>query len=95
VVGAATSVHLAGHVGGQTPVAVDLHLTRTGGSGRVSTSGLAFTMTRIGTVAYFTANEGFDRQFMVLDDWNQRITPTPPPRPVYLVELRKAGTRVS
>jgi hypothetical protein len=63
VVAAATSVHLAGHVGGQTSVAVDLHLSRTGGSGRVSASGLAFKVTRIGKAVYFTGNEGFYRRF--------------------------------
>ena len=53
----------AGHVGGQTSVAVDLHLSRSGGSGRVSASGLAFKVTRIDKAVYFTGNEGFYRQF--------------------------------
>jgi hypothetical protein len=188
VVAAATSVHVTGHVGGQTHVAVDLHLTRTGGSGRVSASGLAFKVTRIGKAVYFTGNEGFYRQFtnaagirlldgrwlkvpvtdrsfgpfsgltdmsgllgqllhpsgtvtkigtktvggrrvlalrdsanggvlyvaatgvpypvevvttgahageVQLDHWNQRITLTAPPRPVYLSQLRKAGALAS
>lgn len=51
VVAAATSVHLSGRVGGSSAVAVDLHLSRTGGSGRVSASGLAFKVTRIGRAA--------------------------------------------
>lgn len=63
VVAAASSVHLSGHVGGQTSVSVDLHLARTGGSGRVSASGIAFKVTRIGKAVYFTGNEGFYRQF--------------------------------
>lgn len=63
VVAAATSVHIVGHVGGRTRVTVDLHLSRTGGSGRVSTSGLAFKVTRIENAVYFTGNEGFYRQF--------------------------------
>jgi hypothetical protein len=188
VVAAATSVHVAGHVGGATRVAVDLHLSRTGGSGRVSASGLAFKVTRLGKAVYFTGNEGFYRQFtnaagirlldgrwlkvpvtdrrfgsfsgltdmtgmlgqllhpsgtvtkigtrtiggrrviglrdaanggvlyiaatgvpypvevvstgahagqVLLDRWNQRITLTAPPRPVYLTELQKAGALAS
>ena len=63
VVAAATSVHLSGQVGASPSVAVDLHLSGTGGSGRVSSSGLAFKVTRIGKAVYFTGNEGFYRQF--------------------------------
>lgn len=188
VVAAATSVHVSGHVGGSTRVAVDLHLSRTGGSGRVSASGLAFKVTRIGKAVYFTGNEGFYRQFtnaagvrlldgrwlkvpvtdtrfgsfsgltdmtgllgrllhpsgtvtkigtrtiggqrviglrdtanggvlyiaasgvpypievvstgvhagqVLLDHWNQQITLSAPPRPVYLTELQKAGAFAS
>jgi hypothetical protein len=188
VVAAATSVHVSGHVGGQTRVGVDLHLSRTGGSGRVAASGLAFKVTRIGKAVYFTGNEGFYRQFtnaagirlldgrwlkvpvtdkrfgsftgltdmsgllgqllhpsgtvtkigvrtvggqrvialrdsanggvlyvaatgvpfpveivstgahagqVLLDHWNQKITLTPPARPVYLTQLQKAGALAS
>jgi len=38
---AATSVHLSGHVGGQTPIDVGLHISRTGGSARVSAADVA------------------------------------------------------
>jgi hypothetical protein len=63
VVAAATSVHLRGRVGGKTPAEIDLHLYRTGGSGQVSSKGLAFKVTRLGKAVYLTGNEGFYRGF--------------------------------
>ena len=62
-VAAATSVHLSGHVTGTTTVTLDLHLARTGGSGSVSSKGLAFRVTRIGNAAYFTGSQAFYRHF--------------------------------
>jgi hypothetical protein len=59
----ATSVHLAGHVTSSMPIALDLHLSRTGGSGTVASKGLRFAVTRIGPVAYFTGTQGFYRHF--------------------------------
>jgi hypothetical protein len=59
----ATSVHLAGHVSSSTPIAIDLHLSRTGGSGTVAGTGLRFEVTRIGNAAYFTGTQGFYRHF--------------------------------
>jgi hypothetical protein len=63
VVAHATSVHLAGHVSSSTPIAIDLHLSRTGGSGTVASSGLRFEVTRIAKAAYFTGTQGFYRHF--------------------------------
>ena len=62
-VAAATSVHLSGHVTSTTPVTLDLHLDRTGGSGSVSSKDLAFRVTRIGNAAYFTGSQAFYRHF--------------------------------
>ncbi|HEY2787835.1 MAG TPA: hypothetical protein VGI72_00195 [Gaiellales bacterium] len=62
-VAAATSVHLSGHVTSTTPVILDLHLDRTGGSGAVSSKGIAFRVTRIGNAAYFTGTQAFYRHF--------------------------------
>jgi hypothetical protein len=59
----ATSVHLAGHVSSATPITIDLHLSRTGGSGTVASTGLRFEVTRIGRAAYFTGTQGFYRHF--------------------------------
>jgi hypothetical protein len=59
----ATSVHLAGHVTSTTAIALDLHLARTGGSGTVSSKGLAFKVTRIGNAVYFTGTKAFYRHF--------------------------------
>ena len=46
-----------------SPVTLDLHLDRTGGSGTVSSKGLAFQVTRIGNAAYFTGTQAFYRHF--------------------------------
>ena len=59
----ATSVHLAGHVGGASEVGLDLRLGRAGGSGTVSTNGLVITVTRIGHAAYFTGSKAFYQHF--------------------------------
>ncbi len=59
----ATSVHMAGRIAGKTAITIDLHVSRTGGTGTVSSKGLAFKLTRIGYTAYFTGNPGFYRHF--------------------------------
>jgi hypothetical protein len=59
----ATSVHLAGHVGGASTVGLDLRLARVGGSGTVSTNGLVIKVTRIGHAAYFTGSKAFYLHF--------------------------------
>jgi hypothetical protein len=59
----ASSVHLAGHVSSTTAVTLNLHLTRTGGSGTVSSKGLAIRVTRIGNAVYFTGTKAFYRHF--------------------------------
>ncbi len=63
VVADATSVHLSGHVTSRTAINLDLHLARTGGSGKVSSKGIAFRVTRIGNAAYFTGTQAFYRHF--------------------------------
>jgi hypothetical protein len=62
-VASATSVHLAGHVTSTTAVTLDLHLSRAGGSGTVSSKGLAFRVTRIKNAVYFTGSRAFYRHF--------------------------------
>jgi hypothetical protein len=62
-VAAATSVHLSGHVTGTGTVALDLHLAQTGGSGTVSSKGIAFKVTRIGNIVYFTGTKAFYEHF--------------------------------
>ncbi|HEY3764747.1 MAG TPA: hypothetical protein VGL44_06275 [Gaiellales bacterium] len=63
VVANATSVHMSGRIAGTMAITIDLHLSQTGGTGTVSSKGLAFKLTRIGKAAYFTGNPGFYRHF--------------------------------
>jgi hypothetical protein len=59
----ATSVHLAGHVEGTSPLGLNLHLARAGGSGTLSTTTFVIRITRIGHAAYFTGSSGHSRAF--------------------------------
>jgi len=59
----AASVHLAGHVEGTSPLGLNLHLGRAGGSGTVSTTAFVIRMTRIGHAAYFMGSTVRSRAF--------------------------------
>jgi hypothetical protein len=59
----ATSVHLAGHVEGTSPLGLNLRLGRAGGSGTVSTTTFVIRITRIGHAAYFMGSTVRSRDF--------------------------------